>query len=435
MLPIVAVVGRPNVGKSTIFNRIIGNRLSITDDQPGVTRDRIYSKASWLGVNFNLIDTGGIELSDTPFIDEIKAQAEIAMDEADVIIFITDITNGVTDDDMFVTQLLRKTKKPVFLAVNKVDDKSHFDAIYEFYALGLGDPIGVSGLHGIGIGDLLDAVVNSFPDKDANDYEDDVIKFSLLGRPNVGKSSLANKILGEERVIVSDLAGTTRDAIDSSFEKDGNKFVVIDTAGIRKSGKVYENAEKYSVLRALSAIDRSDVCLILINAEEGIIDQDKKIAGYAKDAGKATIIVVNKWDAIKKDDKTMHEWELNIRSHFQFIPYAPIVFLSALTGSKVNNIYEQILVAYENYNKRVQTNVLNDIILDATTRNPSPFYKGKRAKIYYASQVNIKPPTFVIFMNDPDLLHFTYKRYIENTIRDNFDFTGTPIKVIYRIRD
>jgi GTPase len=432
--PVVAIVGRPNVGKSTIFNRIVGERISIVEDIPGVTRDRIYSSAEWLTHDFNIIDTGGIDLGDEPFLDQIRQQAEIAIDEADVIIFLVNGREGVTSADEEVAKILYRSNKPVVLAVNKIDNPDMRDMIYDFYALGFGEPFPISGSHGLGLGDLLDEAAKHFPKAKEDEYDKDAIKFSLIGRPNVGKSSLVNAILGEDRVIVSDIAGTTRDAIDSQVTYDGQKYVIIDTAGMRKKGKVYETTEKYSVLRALRAIERSDVVLVVINAEEGIIEQDKHIAGYAEEAGRAVIIVVNKWDAIEKDEKTMKEFEEKIRAHFQFLSYAPIVFLSAKTKKRIHTLMPMIDMASENHAMRVQTNILNEVIMDAVAMNPTPTDKGKRLKIYYATQVSIKPPTFVVFVNEPELMHFSYERFLENRIRDAFDFTGTPIKIFARQR-
>ncbi len=430
--PVVAVVGRPNVGKSTIFNRIIGDRLAIVEDKPGVTRDRIYSSAEWLNTEFNVIDTGGIDLGDEPLLKQMRQQAEIAIDEADVIIFMVNGREGITSADEEVAQILFRSKKPIVLAVNKIDNPERMSEVYEFYSLGFGEPVAISGAHGLGLGDLLDEVVKHFPEEDVEDYDDSTIKFSLIGRPNVGKSSLVNAIVGKERVIVSDIAGTTRDAIDAKFTKDDQEYVIIDTAGMRKKGKVYESTEKYSVLRALKAIDRSDVVLVVLNAEEGIIEQDKKIAGYAHEAGRAVIIVVNKWDAIEKDDKTLREFEQKIRDHFLFLDYAPIVFVSALTKQRLHTLLPVIDQVAENHTMRVKTNVLNDVIMDAVMMNPTPTDKGRRLKINYVTQVAIKPPTFVLFVNDPELLHFSYKRFIENRIREAFGFKGTPVRIIAR---
>ncbi|CAG9608316.1 GTPase Der [Pseudoneobacillus rhizosphaerae] len=432
--PVVAIVGRPNVGKSTIFNRIVGERISIVEDIPGVTRDRIYSSGDWLTHEFNIIDTGGIDIGDEPFLEQIRQQAEIAIDEADVIIFLTNGREGVTAADEEVAKILYKSKKPVVLAVNKIDNPDMRDQIYDFYALGFGEPFPISGSHGLGLGDMLDEVAKSFPQSNGDDYADDMIKFSLIGRPNVGKSSLVNALLGEERVIVSDIAGTTRDAIDSIYTYHGQQYVIIDTAGMRKKGKVYESTEKYSVLRALRAIERSDVVLVVLNAEEGIIEQDKKIAGYAHEAGRAVIIVVNKWDAIEKDEKTMNIFEQKIRDNFQYLDYAPIVFLSAKTKKRVLNLLPKINTVSENHALRVQTTVLNDVIMDAVAMNPTPTDNGRRLKIFYTTQVAVKPPTFVVFVNEPELMHFSYERFLENRIRDAFGFEGTPIKIFARER-
>lgn len=432
--PVIAIVGRPNVGKSTIFNRIVGERVSIVEDVPGVTRDRIYSSGEWLTHDFNVIDTGGIDLGDEPFLEQIRQQAEIAIDEADVIIFLTNGREGVTAADEEVAKILYKSKKPVVVGVNKIDNPEMRELIYDFYALGFGQPIPISGSHGLGLGDLLDEAAKFFPKHTEQDYEEDRIQFSLIGRPNVGKSSLVNAILGEERVIVSNIAGTTRDAIDSLYTYNGQKYVIIDTAGIRKKGKVYESTEKYSVLRALRAIERSDVVLVVLDAEEGIIEQDKKIAGYAHEAGRGIVIVVNKWDTVEKDEKTMKELEQKIRDHFLFLDYAPVVFLSAKTKKRIHTLMPMINMVSENHAKRVETNVLNDIIMDAIAMNPTPSDKGKRLKIFYATQVSVKPPTFVLFVNEPELLHFSYERFLENRIRDAFGFEGTPIKIFARQR-
>ena len=432
--PTVAIIGRPNVGKSTIFNKIIGDRLSIVEDVAGVTRDRIYSKAEWLNYSFFMIDTGGIELEDTPFQKQIRAQAELAIDEADVIIFLTNGRDGVTSDDEEVAKLLYKTDKPVVLAVNKIDNFDMNHMIYDFYSLGFGDPFPISGLHGLGIGDLVDEVCKNFKVLE-EDEEDEKIRFSLIGRPNVGKSSLINTILGKERVIASEIAGTTRDAIDTDFKYNGDEYVVIDTAGIRKRGKVYENCEKYSVLRSLKAIERSDVVLVVLNAEEGIIEQDKKVAGYAHESGKGVIIVVNKWDAIAKDDKTMKEFDEKIRDSFAYLDYAKIVYVSAKTKQRVFSIFPLIKESYENRQRRIQSSTLNEIVVDAVSMNPTPMDKGKRLNIFYASQVAINPPTFVFFVNYPELMHFSYERFLENRIRDSFNFEGTPIKLLSRQRN
>ena len=392
MLPKVAIVGRPNVGKSTLFNRIIGERLSITDDQPGVTRDRIYSKASWLSKEFFVIDTGGIEISDAPFQTEIKAQAEIAMEEADVIVFVVDCRSGVTDDDTFIAKLLYKTKKPVLLAVNKVDDQKFKENVYEFYSLGFGDPIPLSSSHGIGVGNLLDSVINHFPIEKVED-NDDAIKFCLIGRPNVGKSSLTNTLLNDNRVIVSDIAGTTRDTIDTRFKANGREYVVIDTAGLRKRGKIYENVEKYSVIRSVDAIGRSDVVLLVLDASTGMIDQDMHVGQYIEEYNKPCIIVVNKWDLIEKNSKTMQEWTDDIRSNFKYLSHAPIVFLSAKENKRVHTLFPSIIEAYEAYHRRIQTSTLNDVIADAVAMFPPSEFNGGKIRIYYTSQVGVEPPT------------------------------------------
>lgn len=432
--PVVAIVGRPNVGKSTVFNRIAGERISIVEDTPGVTRDRIYARSEWMGQAFNLIDTGGMDIGDEPFVTQITEQAEIAIDEADVIVFVTSVKEGVTDADEKVARILYKTDKPVILAVNKVDNPEVRSEIYDFYSLGFGDPVPISGTHGIGTGDLLDLIVKNFPE-DATEEIDDSIKFSFIGRPNVGKSSLVNAILGENRVIVSNIEGTTRDAIDTKFTtEDGSVYTMIDTAGIRKKGKVYENTEKYSVLRAMQAIDRSDVVCVVLNAEEGIREQDKHVAGYAHDAGRGIVIVVNKWDTLKKDSYTMKEFERHIRNEFQYLSYAPIVFVSAKTHQRLNELPKLIRRVDENHSKRVSSAVLNDVIMDAIAHNPTPTDNGKRLRIYYATQVAVKPPTFVIFVNDPELMHFSYERFLENQLRAAFDFEGTPLHLIERRR-
>ncbi len=431
----VAIVGRPNVGKSTIFNRIIGERLSIVEDKPGVTRDRIYGSAEWLGQEFSLIDTGGITLEDLPLDLAIKSQAEIAMEEADVIIFMLDIRDGITSLDEDIAQILYRSNKPVVVALNKSDNPEQRADQYEFYGLGLGEPYPISGTHGLGLGDLLDQVVSYFRDDALGDYDDSVIKFSLIGRPNVGKSSLVNKILGEQRVIVSDVEGTTRDAIDTPFvDEEGQEFVIIDTAGIRKRGKVYENTEKYSVLRALSAIERSDVVLCVIDAEKGIREQDSRVFSYAHDEGKSIIVLVNKWDAVEKDTNTMRDFELDIRTRFKYLEYAPVLFVSAETGERLHRLPELVKSAYENRMRRVQSSVLNDVLMDAMAMHPTPRVKSKQLKIFFMTQVAVGPPTFVVFVNDVELLHFSYQRFLENQLRENFDFRGTPIKIIARQR-
>ena len=432
--PIVAIVGRPNVGKSTLFNRIAGERISIVEDTPGVTRDRIYTHAEWLGKNFNLIDTGGIEMSDQPLSTQIREQAEIAIDEADVIILVVDVQNGITDADEKVAQLLYRSNKPVVLAVNKVDNPERRTDIYDFYSLGLGEPYPVSSVHGVGLGDLLDAVIKNFPET-AENGTDDSIRFSLIGRPNVGKSSLVNAILGQQRVIVSNIAGTTRDAINTKFVADHREFTMVDTAGIKKKGKLYENTERYALMRSMKAIDDSDVVLVVLNSDEGIRELDKHIAGYAHEAGKAVIIVVNKWDLIKnRDHRTMTDFTNLIRNEFQYLSYAPIIFVSAITKQRLIKIPKLIEEVYDHARRRIKSSTLNDVLMDAIAANPTPSTNGKRLRVYYGTQVAVEPPTFVIFVNDPDLMHFSYERYLENQIRQAFDFTGTPIHLIKRRR-
>lgn len=433
--PVVAIVGRPNVGKSTLFNRIAGERIAIVEDTPGVTRDRLYAHGEWLGKNFSMIDTGGIEMSDQPLLTQIRQQAEIAIEEADVIIMVVNVENGVTDADEQVAQILYRSNKPVVLAVNKVDNLERRLDVYDFYQLGLGEPYPVSSVHGVGLGDMLDAVIENFAEKDAEE-EDDRIRFSFIGRPNVGKSSLVNAILGENRVIVSDMAGTTRDAINTQFTaKDGREFTMVDTAGIKKKGKLYENTERYALMRSMRAIDDSDVVLVVLNAEEGIRELDKHIAGYAHEAGRAVIIVVNKWDTIPdRDQRTMTDFTNLIRHEFQYLSYAPIVFVSAKTKQRLSRLPEMIEEAYDHQHRRIQSAVLNDVLMDALAANPTPSSNGRRLRVYYATQVAVAPPTFVIFVNDPDLMHFSYARYLENRIRAAFDFTGTPIRLIKRRR-
>ncbi len=434
--PIVAIVGRPNVGKSTLFNRIAGQRISIVEDTPGVTRDRIYADAEWLNHHFTLIDTGGLEPeSDDMMLKNMYAQAEIAIESADVIIFVADVKTGMVDADMQVANILRKSKKPIVLAVNKMDDLAKYGMdIYEFYQLGLGEPFGVSAGQMLGIGDMLDEVVKHFPADKNDSEEDDVIKVAIIGKPNVGKSSLINRILGEERVIVSDVAGTTRDAIDSDYEYNGQKYVFIDTAGMRRKSKIKENIEKYSIIRAVAAVERADVCIMMINAEEGITDQDTKVAGIAHEAGKAVIIAVNKWDKIEKDNKTMNKFTKDIESEFKYLSYAPIIYISAATGQRVTKLFDLINTVNENNSLRISTGMLNDVLIEAMAMNQPPAEKGRPLRIYYMTQVSVKPPTFVLFVNDTELLHFSYKRYIENQLRDAFGFTGTPIHFIARNR-
>lgn len=434
MLPKVAIVGRPNVGKSSLFNRILGERLSITDDKPGVTRDRIYAKCEWLLKGFYLIDTGGIEIKDAPFSIEIKAQVDIATEEADVIIFVVDCRSSVTADDNYIAKMLYKTNKPVVLAVNKVDDQKFKDNLYDFYSLGFGEPIAISSLHGVGVGNLLDEVIKHFnPLVDSK--EDEGIKFSLVGRPNVGKSSLTNALLKENRVIVSPIAGTTRDAIDSTFTYNDQKYIVIDTAGLKKRGKIYENLDKYSAIRSIDAIIRSDVVLLVLDASTGIIDQDTHIGEYIEEYNKPCIIVVNKWDLVKKETNTMKEFEDEIRKEFKYLDYAPIVFLSALANKRIDTLFPAINLAYEANRKRIATSILNDVITDAVAMNPPSIFNGGKAKFFYCSQVGVEPPTFSFFVNDENFIHFSYRRYLENQIRKNFDFFGTPIKFEFKRRD
>lgn len=434
--PIVAIVGRPNVGKSTLFNRIAGERISIVEDTPGVTRDRIYADAEWLDHHFTLIDTGGLEPdSDDMMLKHMYSQAEIAISSADVILFVVDVRTGTTDMDMQVANILRKADKPVVLAVNKVDDLAKYGMqVYEFYSLGLGDPFGVSGGQMIGLGDLLDEVVKHFPADKDDSAEDDAIKVAIIGKPNVGKSSLVNRILGENRVIVSDVAGTTRDAIDSEYELNGQKYVFIDTAGMRRKAKIKESIEKYSIIRAVAAVERADVCILMINAVEGITEQDTKVAGIAHEAGKAVIIAVNKWDLIEKDNHTMNKFLKDIDTEFKYLSYAPRIFISAATGQRVTKLFELITMVSENNSRRIATGMLNDVLIEAMAMNQPPAEKGKQLRIYYMTQVSVKPPTFVLFVNDTELLHFSYKRYLENQLRDAFGFVGTPIHFIARNR-
>ena len=425
----IAIVGRPNVGKSMLFNKLIGQRLSIVEDTPGVTRDRIYGESEWCGRKFTLVDTGGIEPNtDNQILAFMREQAQIAIDNATVIVFVTDIKTGMTASDQEVANMLQRSGKPIVLAVNKVDGTGTVDPeIYEFYILGLGDPIAVSAVHGHGTGDLLDTCLQYFPPEDEGEDESDVVQVAIIGKPNVGKSSLPNRILGQERVIVSNVAGTTRDAIDSYFENSFGKYNFIDTAGMRKKSRVEDNIEKYSVLRATMAIERSDVCLILIDAQEGVTEQDTKVAGLAHEAGKACIIVVNKWDLVEKDDKTMDHMREDIRRDLSFMTYAPILFISAATGQRVNRLFELINYVNDQSATRITTGMLNSVLADAQTRVQPPTDKGRRLKIYYMTQVGVKPPHFVVFCNDKQLFHFSYKRYLENQIRGVFGLEGTPI--------
>ncbi len=432
--PIVAIVGRPNVGKSMLFNKLIGKRVSIVEDTPGVTRDRIYGETDWNGRKFTLIDTGGIEpRTDSEILSFMREQAEIAVSHADVIVFLTDIKTGLTASDQEVASMLLRSGKPIVLAVNKMDSVGVVDPdYYEFYNLGLGDPIAVSAVHGHGTGDLLDECVKYFPPEGEEEEDDDRIQVAIIGKPNVGKSSLTNKILGQQRTIVSDVAGTTRDAIDSYFENETGKYVFIDTAGMRKKAKVDEAIERYSVLRAQMAIERSDVCLILIDATEGVTEQDTKVAGLAHEAGKACIIVVNKWDLVEKDGKTMDRMREDVRRDLSYMAYAPILFISAATGQRVDRLFELIQYVNNQASTRITTGMLNSVLADAQTRVQPPTDKGRRLKIYYMTQVGIKPPHFVIFCNDARLFHFSYQRYIENCIRNTFGLEGTPIKITIR---
>ena len=428
---IVALVGRPNVGKSTIFNRLVGSKIAIIEDTPGVTRDRLYGTVNYLDYSFHLIDTGGIDIATGNFNTEIKGQAELAIDEADIVVFVVDGKEGLTANDYTVRDILKKSGKPVIVAINKTDSKAYEEHKYDFYDLAFDNYIELSAEHNLGISSLLDEITKNFKEiKD--DYEEEIIKFSIIGRPNVGKSSLVNALLNEERVIVSPVAGTTRDAIDTPFRYHDKDFVVIDTAGMRKRGKIYENVEKYSLLRSLKAIDRSDVCVIVINAEEGIIEHDKHIAGYAIEAGKAVVIAVNKWDTVENKDKAMKEWKEEIKYQFQFMPYAKVVFLSALTKKRIHTLMPEIIKANDNAHRKISTSALNNVITDAYALNLPPSYKGKRLKIYFSNQSSICPPTFNIQVNSKSLIHFSYERYLENKIRENFDFTGTPIVLNFK---
>ena len=429
-LGLVAIVGAPNVGKSTLFNRMVGERSSIVEDVPGVTRDRLYGKGEWLTKEFQIVDTGGIEIKNAPFQQEIRAQAEIAMEEADVILFVVDGKTGVTEDDRAVAKILYKTSKPVLLVVNKIDNKDRLADAYEFYALGLGDPYPVSGSHGIGVGDLLDKVISLLPEKE-EEVKGDAVSFCFIGRPNVGKSSLTNAILGETRTIVKDIAGTTRDSIDTPVTYNDKNYVAIDTAGLVKRGRIYEAIDKYAALRALRAIERSDVAILVIDASTGILDQDRHVIGYALDECKGIVVVINKWDIAGKGVQ-QQDFEAEFRRRFKFLEYAKVVFVSAKTGRGLDNILPAVDQAYESCSRRVPTSILNTVILDAQNMNPTPEFNHGRLKINYVSQVATNPPTFVMFCNEPNFAHFSYTRYLENRLRDTFDFEGTPIKIIYR---
>jgi GTP-binding protein len=432
--PILAIVGRPNVGKSTLFNRIAGSRIAIVDDTPGVTRDRIYAEAEWLNKPFTIIDTGGLDPdSDDMLTKNIFRQAEAAIESADVILFLTDMKTGATEADKDVADILRKSQKPVLLVVNKVDTPSKPNhEIFEFYELGLGEPIPISAGQALGLGDMLDEVMKLFPVYSEEETEDDCIKVAVVGKPNVGKSSLINKILGEERVIVNDAPGTTRDAVDAYLERDGKKFIFIDTAGLRRKSKIKENIERYGIVRAIAAVERADVCILMIDAAEGVTEQDTKIAGIAHERGKAAVIAVNKWDKIEKTTKTMKEHENQIDVELSYMPYAPKIFISALTGQRLHKLFSLVHTVYQNNLLRVSTGILNEVIVEATAVHQPPTDKGRMLRIFYATQVSVKPPTFVLFVNDKELLHFSYKRYLENKIRDAFGFAGTPVHFIVR---
>lgn len=436
--PVAAIVGRPNVGKSTLFNRIIGGMVAIVEDTPGVTRDRLYFDAEWLGRKFTLIDTGGIEFKEEtkPLSAMMKKQAEIAVEESDVVILIVDAKTGLTPDDHLIARQLRKSGKPVLLVVNKVENFAVFPAeAYEFLSLGFGDPIPISAVHGLNIGDLLDAIVNRLPEDTAEDYDPDIVKIAVIGRPNVGKSSIVNMLIGEERVIVSDIPGTTRDAIDTPFSYEGRNYTLIDTAGIRRKKKIAELTENYSVIRSFRAVDRSDVVLMVIDSAEGVTDQDKRIAGYAHEAGKGQILIINKWDLVLKDDKTLSKYEKKIREELSFITYAPTQFVSAKTGQRINKIMDLVEFVAEQNSRRILTSTLNSILPEWIHFNPPPSDKGRRLKILYATQQSVQPPTFIFFVNEPELMHFSYKRYLENQLRKNFGFEGSPIRLLIRKRD
>ncbi|MCI1943846.1 ribosome biogenesis GTPase Der [Clostridium luticellarii] len=433
--PIVAIVGRPNVGKSTLFNKLAGKRISIVEDTPGVTRDRVYAEAEWLKYNFTIIDTGGIEPEENDIISlQMRRQAQMAVEVADVIIFIVDGREGLTDSDKEVSQMLRKSKKSVVLVVNKIDSVKQEVSAYEFYNLGIGDPIAISASQGLGLGDMLDKVVENFKNHSDEQAEEEYVKIAFIGKPNVGKSSLVNKLLGEERVIVSEIPGTTRDAIDSYLNTEEGKFLLIDTAGIRRKSKVRKEVERYSVIRTYAAVERADVCVLILDATQGISEQDEKIIGYAHELNKSIMVIVNKWDLIDKDTKTVNMYKNTLNKSLSFMIYAPYLFISAKTGQRVHKVLELVKICYENYCKKIKTGVLNDIISRAIMMKEPPVVGNKRLKIYYVTQIDIKPPTFVFFVNDPNCIHFSYERYIENQLRENFDFTGTGIKFEFRER-
>ena len=431
-LPLIALVGAPNVGKSTLFNRMVGSRLSIVEDTPGVTRDRLYGTAEWLTRKFRVVDTGGVEIANRPFQVQIRAQAEIAIEEADVIVFVADGKLGVTGDDRIVAKMLYRSGKPVILAVNKVDNSDRVADAQEFYSLGLGEPIPVSGAHGIGVGDVLDKIVSLIPEKHDVDYGS-AISFSLIGRPNVGKSSITNALLGQDRVIVSNIAGTTRDSIDTPFESNGKNYVAIDTAGLNKRGRIFESIDKYAAIRALAAIDRSQIAVMVLDASTGILDQDRHVSGYALEAKKGIVVVVNKWDLAPKGLE-QGEFEQEIKTRFKFLDFAEILFVSAKTGKGIEKILPAIEKAFEGCNRRVPTSILNQIIQDAQMMNPTPEFNHGRLKILFSNQVATNPPTFVMFCNNPAFAHFSYTRYLENRLRESFDFSGTPISIVYRMR-
>lgn len=430
---VVAIIGSPNVGKSTIFNRMLGERHAIVDNERGITRDRLYGICQWRNKKFSLIDTGGIELENKPFQEQIRLQAQIAIDEADVIVYVTDGRLGVTNDDRLIAKMLYKVKKPIILAVNKIDEGHYLSDVQEFYSLGLGHPIAVSGLHGVGIGDVLDEIVKHIDDNNEQ-LDEENITFCMIGRPNVGKSSLVNAILNEQRVIVSNISGTTRDSIDTKFVKDGKNYIVIDTAGLKKRGKIYESIDKYSAIRALKSIERSEIVVLVIDGHEGILEQDKHVIEYATELHKAIVIVVNKWDIVDKETNTMSEFTKTIRKEYKFLDYAPICYVSALKKSRINTIFDALNMAHNAYYTRIQTSLLNQVIQDAQMMNQTPDFNGGRLKIYYASQVSTAPPTFVLFVNNAEFMHFSYQRYLENKLRETFNFEGTPIHIICRTK-